>query len=234
MKKVIIPILIIIVCLQIIPGIFKYQTYIYEKDKNEYDLAKASYDTLIAIQREKAVDSLIPVWITTHDTALRKVKKINKTPEYGELGHYKRTGRLECERKYNGKLICEPEKEWVIDDYYIASYKKDTVWTEGYINREAWQIEARKFANEQAKMIYPEFHAYDGHEFHYLLKTSPGTTGNNLLIFYIFANAICMAILIKIELNKFENELFGGIIAVLLIIFGMIIPTIFSVTWFID
>lgn len=199
MKKLIIIFVIIIsIALQLIPSSKWYQDYIYDKDKTEYDLAKAEYDSVTIINRNNILDSLTNVWISANDTALRRIKKIKKTPEYGELGYYQKTGRMECEENYRGKLICEPEKQWITTDYYISSYKKDTIWTEGYKTRDEWLKKADDFAKSEAIKIYPDFHEYNGHEFHYLIKAE---TYGCLLLLYLVLSAILYGLVIRFSSN---------------------------------
>ena len=199
MKKLIIIFVIIIsIVLQLIPSSKWYQDYIYDKDKTEYDLAKAEYDSVTVINRNNVLDSLTNAWISANDTALRRIKKIKKTPEYGELGYYQKTGRMECEENYRGKLICEPEKQWITTDYYISSYKKDTIWTEGYKTRDEWLKKADDFAKSEAIKIYPDFHEYNGHEFHYLIKAE---TYGCLLLLYLVLSAILYGLVIRFSSN---------------------------------
>lgn len=194
MKKLIIIFVIIIsIVLQLIPSSKWYQDYIYDKDKTEYDLAKAEYDSVTVINRNNVLDSLTNAWISANDTALRRIKKIKKTPEYGELGYYQKTGRMECEENYRGKLICEPEKQWITTDYYISGYKKDTIWTEGYKIRDEWLKKADDFAKSEAIKIYPDFHEYNGHEFHYLIKSD---TYFFLFLLYLVLSAILYGLVI--------------------------------------
>lgn len=194
MKKLIIIFVIIIsIVLQLIPSSKWYQDYIYDKDKTEYDLAKAEYDSVTVINRNNVLDSLTNAWISANDTALRRIKKIKKTPEYGELGYYQKTGRMECEENYRGKLICEPEKQWITTDYYISGYKKDTIWTEGYKTRDEWLKKADDFAKSEAIKIYPDFHEYNGHEFHYLIKSD---TYFFLFLLYLVLSAILYGLVI--------------------------------------
>lgn len=122
-----------------------------------------------------------------------ELKKIKKTPEYGELGYYQKTGRMECEENYRGKLICEPEKQWITTDYYISGYKKDTIWTEGYKTRDEWLKKADDFAKSEAIKIYPDFHEYNGHEFHYLIKSD---TYFFLFLLYLVLSAILYGLVI--------------------------------------
>lgn len=199
MKKLIIIFVIIIsIVLQLIPSSKWYQDYIYDKDKTEYDLAKAKYDSVTIINRNNILDSLTNAWISANDTALRRIKKIKKTPEYGELGYYQKTGRMECEENYRGKLICEPEKQWITTDYYISGYKKDTIWTEGYKTRDEWLKKADDFAKSEAIKIYPDFHEYNGHEFHYLIKDE---TYGCLLLLYLVLSAILYGLVIRLSSN---------------------------------
>ena len=194
MKKLIIIFVIIIsIVLQLIPSSKWYQDYIYDKDKTEYDLAKAEYDSVTVINRNNVLDSLTNAWISANDTALRRIKKIKKTPEYGELGYYQKTGRMECEENYRDKLICEPEKQWITTDYYISGYKKDTIWTEGYKTRDEWLKKADDFAKSEAIKIYPDFHEYNGHEFHYLIKSD---TYFFLFLLYLVLSAILYGLVI--------------------------------------
>ena len=189
---------IIFIALQIIPGLGVYQDHVYKNDRAAYELAKTEYDSITSINRNNAMDSLISIWISSNDTALRKVKKITKTPEYDEYGYYQKTGRWECEEGTRGKLICEPEKRWITTDYYISGYKNDTVWTAGYKSREEWIEKARIFAKNEGQKIYPEFHAYNGHELHYLIKCGSwlvvlyfvGAALAGLLLFIPYANII--------------------------------------------
>ena len=199
MKKLIIIFVIIIsIVLQLIPSSKWYQDYIYDKDKTEYDLAKAEYDSVTVINRNNVLDSLTNAWISANDTVLRRIKKIKKTPEYGELGYYQKTGRMECEENYRGKLICEPEKQWITTDYYISGYKKDTIWTEGYKTRDEWLKKADDFAKSEAIKIYPDFHEYNGHEFHYLIKSD---TYSFLFLLYLVLSAILYGLVIRFSSN---------------------------------
>lgn len=199
MKKLIIIFVIIIsIVLQLIPSSKWWQDYIYDKDKTEYDLAKAEYDSVTVINRNNVLDSLTNAWISANDTALRRIKKIKKTPEYGELGYYQKTGRMECEENYRGKLICEPEKQWITTDYYISGYKKDTIWTEGYKTRDEWLKKADDFAKSEAIKIYPDFHEYNEHEFHYLIKDE---TYGCLLCLYLVLSAILYGLVIRLSSN---------------------------------
>lgn len=191
MRKFCITICIILACLHIIPCLGLYQNYAYNKDKTEYDLAKAKYDSATVINRINVLDSLTNVWISANDTALRKIKKIKKTPEYGELGYYQKTGRLECEENYHGKLICEPEKQWITTDYYIRGYKKDTTWTEGYKTRDEWTKKASAFAKTEAIKIYQDFHEYNGYEYHHLTKKYTW-----MVDLYVFGAPICFLMLL--------------------------------------
>lgn len=203
MKKIIIIFIILIsIALQLIPGSKWYQDYVYDKDKTEYDLAKAEYDSVTAINRNNVLDSLTNAWISANDTTLRKIKKIKKTPEYGELGYYQKTGRMECEENYRGKLICEPEKQWVTTDYYISGYKKDTIWTEGYKTRDDWLKKANDFAKSEVIKIYPDFHEYNGHEFHYLIKNG---TYSFVFLLYLVLSAILYGLVIKFYSNWILN-----------------------------
>jgi hypothetical protein len=226
--------ILIIAILQIIPGLFKYQDYVYDKDKTEYDLAKAEYDSVTIINRNNVLDSLTNAWISTNDTVLRKIKKIKKTPEYGELGYYQKTGRMECEENYRGKLICEPEKQWVTTDYYISGYKKDTIWTEGYKTRDEWTKKASAFAKTEAIKIYPDFHEYNGHEFHYMIKSNSGLD-NFLGFIYFVGMAFCFFGLMFNFWNWIESKynglwtLFGFFISIIaLVSYVMVFIAIWS------
>lgn len=218
MKKLIIIFVIIIsIVLQLIPSSKWYQDYIYDKDKTEYDLAKAEYDSVTVINRNNVLDSLTNAWISANDTALRRIKKIKKTPEYGELGYYQKTGRMECEENYRGKLICEPEKQWITTDYYISGYKKDTIWTEGYKTRDEWLKKADDFAKSEAIKIYPDFHEYNGHEFHYLIKS-------DTYFFLFFLYLVLSAILYGLVIIFFSNVILSCCMFLMIIgsiIFGL-------------
>jgi len=210
---------------QIIPGMYYYQDYVYDKDKTEYDLAKTEHDSITIINRNNIIDSLTNAWISVNDTTLRKIKKIKKTPEYGELGYYQRTGRMECEENYRGKLICEPEKQWITTDYYISGYKKDTIWTEGYKTRDEWLKKANDFAKSEAIKIYPDFHEYNGHEFHYLIKSNVTSTGLGMLITFILIIliAIWYGFLFKF-IGGYIEEQFNTLLAFFACCFVIIIP----------
>ena len=146
-----------------------------------------------------------------------ELKKIKKTPEYGELGYYQKTGRMECEENYRGKLICEPEKQWITTDYYISGYKKDTIWTEGYKTRDEWLKKADDFAKSEAIKIYPDFHEYNGHEFHYLIKS-------DTYFFLFFLYLVLSAILYGLVITFFSNVILSCCMFLMIIgsiIFGL-------------
>lgn len=105
---------------------------------------------------------------------------------------------MECEENYRGKLICEPEKQWITTDYYISGYKKDTIWTEGYKTRDEWLKKADDFAKSEAIKIYPDFHEYNGHEFHYLIKAE---TYGCLLLLYLVLSVILYGLVIRFSSN---------------------------------
>lgn len=222
MKYIII--LIIIAIAQIIPCLYKYQDTVYNSDKTAYEHAKTEYDVLVNQKRNIAIDSLMANWTLNNDTALRKIKKIRKIPEYDSYGYYRKTGRLECETKYNGNLVCEPEKEWITTDYYIVGYRKDTIWTDGYKIREEWMAEAYDYAKKEAKKLYPEFHPYNGHEYHYLIKSDSGW--NTFLLFlYIVIMGLCVGTILKPYIEWLDSKgglgYIIGLITIPSILFGL-------------
>ncbi len=94
-------------------------------------------------------DSLFNTWVITHDTTLRHVVKIVKTPNWSCYGYWKRTGRLECEPTSNGRMICQPESTYIeTNECYVSYYTKDTVWSNGYTSHEHWVSEATSAVND--------------------------------------------------------------------------------------
>ena len=71
--------------------------------------------------------------------------------------------------------------------------KKDTIWTEGYKIRDEWLKKADDFAKSEAIKIYPDFHEYNGHEFHYLIKSD---TYFFLFLLYLVLSAILYGLVI--------------------------------------
>ncbi len=152
------------------PLVSNYQDKVYEHDRAIYDSLVAKQDSIFKVNKERFFNE----WKFSNDTTLRKVKHIKKRPTYGELGYYKKTGKLRCSKeRYSGDFICEPMKEWVTTDYYIDGYRSDTTWTEGYKSREEWikvgERVATNLANKERK-----YTKYTGHEFHYLVKSESG------------------------------------------------------------
>lgn len=77
---------------------------------------------------------------------------------------------------------------------YISSWN-DTIWTEGYKNTLEWKSKANNFAKKEAEKSRLQYKKYDGHEFHYLLK-SPSSSSNMQILFCIYV--ICLpAILVS-------------------------------------
>lgn len=152
------------------PLIEYYQDKVYEHDRAIYDSLVAKEDSIFEVNKERFFNE----WKSSNDTTLRKVKNIKKKPTYGELGYYKKTDKLRCSKeRFSEDFICEPMKEWVTTDYYIDGYRSDTIWTDGYKNREEWMKKAEKDAIDSAIKERKDIE-YTGHEFHYLIKAESG------------------------------------------------------------
>ncbi len=185
--------IITIIC-AIFIGVFlflqSYQDKVYYADRAKYDAEKSQWDSIQTIYIKKAEDSVFNYWVAHNDTSLKKIKKITKKLTYSPTGYHKKTDKLECElpnRRHSNKFVCEPIKEWVTTGYYVDGHYYDTTWTGGYNNRDEWIKKARNIAHAEAIKHKVEFKPYDGHEFHYIIKTESVLT-------YIFLISIIVAI----------------------------------------
>jgi len=96
-------------------------------------------------------DSLMGAWIAAHDTTVRKFIKTQKVAERVCKWKKRKTGRMECEEKGNGKSICEPEYERYLSDECVTEYVIDTVWTEGWPSEDAWKRKAKEDLRDDKK-----------------------------------------------------------------------------------
>lgn len=215
MKKLII-ISTIFVCASLYVLIGTYMWYhqdaVYEADYSKYKSEKAEFDkiqdSLVGIQHQIFYNE----WILKNDTTVRTIKKIKKKPNYGELGYYKKTDKLRCSKeRFSDDFVCEPIKEWVTTDYYIESYSPDTIWTEGYKKRDEWIDKVNNYAKIEAEKTRLHFKRYDGHEYHYLLK-SPASSSKTQFLFFIYVLCypiilICFIEMIIVIIEILKNKI---------------------------
>lgn len=209
MKQLIIS-LIIFISTSLYVSIGTYMWYhqdtVYENDYNKYQIEKQNFDktqdSSIEIQSKKFYNE----WIANNDTTIRKIKKIE---HYGgfwytdtktsvtedascisacKSNYIERDLRTACFSKCI-KIIKYNEAE------YLSKWN-DTIWTGGYKNRLEWQTKANDFAKKEAEKNRLQYKKYDGHEFHYLLK-SPSSSSNMQILFCIYV--VCLpAILVSL------------------------------------
>lgn len=215
MKKLII-VSIIFLCASLYVSVGTYMWYyqdtVYEADFGKYQSEKTKFDkiqdSLVGIQHQIFYNE----WIIKNDTTVRTIKKIKKKPNYGELGYYKKTDKLRCSKeRFSDDFVCEPIKEWVTTDYYVESYSPDTIWTEGYKERKDWIDIANNYAKTEAEKTRLYFKAYDGHEFHYLLK-SPSYSFKTQILYSIYVLCfpiilICFIKMIVVIIEILKNKI---------------------------
>lgn len=133
-----------------------YVDSLFQREYSIYESEKLKFDSIETDRINSIKDSIYLVWLANNDTTLKTIKKINKKPNYDEHGYYRKTGKFICKFKNIDETICEPEKEWIVTDYYINGYVLDTIWTAGYDNRNQWLNKANIFAQTETNKISPK------------------------------------------------------------------------------
>lgn len=157
-KKIILTVLWVMLCFMLISPWIDIAVTNHRNAKNAENELKSLKQCELTHKNNAAIkDSLFKSWVLTNDTTIRHMVKTVKTPNISCYGYWKRTGRLECEPKSGGKMICQPESTYVqTDECYVAYYSKDTVWSDGYKSRGHWMAKANDYVNE--KMDAAVFH----------------------------------------------------------------------------
>lgn len=178
------------------PFVYYYQDAIYERDRAIYEAEKAQWDSIQTRKATLIEDSVFTYWIAHNDTSLKAIKKITKSPTYGENGYYRKNGKWSCEpeSRYSKKLICEPMKEWIVTDYYINGYQVDTTWTTGYNTRNEWINKAHSIAHNEAVRQKQDFRPYDGHKFHWIVAANGPAMTIGLICMLLFGIGFLVAI----------------------------------------
>ena len=102
-------------------------------------------------------DSLYNVWISTNDTNIAKIKKIVKKPRTTDTGYWKKTEKYKCSKTWKDDYLCEPIKEWVQTGTTVLFYYNDTVYTDGYKNRQEWITKAEIWSDTISKTLKKNF-----------------------------------------------------------------------------
>jgi hypothetical protein len=184
--------------------LYQHEYSIYESEKSRFDSIETNRINIIK-------DSIYNAWLANNDTTLKTIKKINKKPNYGAHGYHRKTDKLICKYKDKNEAICEPEKEWIITDYYINGYVLDTLWTDGYDDRNQWLNKANIFVQTKTNKISPkkEFGPYKAstliafrQNFSYVTRNVIGTL--SVLIFSILLIVLTISV-IRVLVSKLDT-----------------------------